>query len=149
MQGSTSPSFSKPYSHEGSYINFDNVFVKASIMIGRIGPRTIIGLAAGFYCVGYLYANGWMALADKATMYVMRDYLNMSYIAIGALAPTIQWYTQHTIRIGVGIAAALAYDLMERVVILSFSYFAPDTSGHKPNHVPTNGVQVFPVSVPT
>lgn len=121
--------YSRPDTDSNRYcgINFNNFFVRTGVAVARLTPRIAVAGLAGFYILGYAYANGWMAAIDQLAMKVMRHY-NMGYVAIGALMPTVQWYAAWGVRVSAALAAGLAYDLLERVVILAASYF---TSSHK------------------
>lgn len=108
-----------------------NLFVKLSIQLGRLTPRIAVAALAGFYVLGYAYANGWMMAIDQIAINIMRNHLEMGYIAIGAIMPTVQWYMAWGVRAVAALAAGLYYDLMERVLIISVSFFTPDNSYEK------------------
>lgn len=114
--------YPEPSEANDSWFDFNKIAIK----VARLTPRIIVAGAVGYYVLGYAYMNGYMADIDKFAMLVMSKYLSMGYMAIGALMPTVQWYAAWGVRVSCGLAAGLAYDVMERVVISSGSFFAPD-----------------------
>lgn len=106
---------------------FDFDFKEFAFKAARFTPRLLIAGVTAYYILGYAYTEGWMAAIDKIAMKIMQHY-KMGYSAIGALMPTIQWYAAWGVRITAGALAGLAYDLMERIIICSVPFFAPDES---------------------
>lgn len=100
-------------------------FKSLACKTARLTPRLVIGGLAGYYILGYAYMNGWMAAIDQFVMQLMRDH-GMGYIAIGALMPQVQWWASRGVQVSGAFIAALAYDLAERVMIYSISFFNPE-----------------------
>jgi hypothetical protein len=76
-------------------------------------PRALaIGVGA-YYGLGVAYDLGVMAAIDRVAMDVLKQ--SVGYVGIGALMPTIQWYSAWAVRIVMATIAGLLYDLAERV----------------------------------
>lgn len=78
-------------------------------------PRTIAITIGGYYGLGIAYEMGLMALIDQFAIQVLKNI--GGYAGIGALMPTVQWYSAWAARISIGIAAGILYDLAERIVV--------------------------------
>ena len=120
MQTSLKPNIESQNEFD-SCLPFKNLAWKAA----RLTPRLVIGGLVVYYILGYAYMNGWMTAIDQIAMQVMRHY-DMGYIVIGALMPQVQWYAAKGVQVAGGFAAALAYDLSERVVLCSIPFFTPE-----------------------
>lgn len=77
------------------------------------GPRVIIVALAGYYSLGVAYHMGVMAAIDRIAIDILIK--QVGYAGIGAIMPTFQWYSAWAVRITVGLAAGLAYDLTTRI----------------------------------
>lgn len=99
-------------SEEYSFFNFSNLANKAV----KWGPQIIICGLAGYYSLGWAYKVGLMAAIDRIVIPILIDYFNVGYIALGALMPTIQWYSAWTVR----ITAALIADAIYELILLIF-----------------------------
>lgn len=128
--------------NERSNFFSDNFFVKAGVRLGRITPRIAVAALTGFYILGYAYANGWMMAIDQIAIKVMRHY-DMGYIAIGAIMPTIQWYAAWSVRLVAGLIAGLTYDFLERILMISFSFFTPDNAKESIKRAENNIEPIF------
>lgn len=80
----------------------------------KLTPRLIVSTVAGYYCLGYAYEKGVMAQIDKIAMPIMISYLGRGGMA--AFMPTFQKYSAWGVRIVSALAAALIYDLCERIL---------------------------------
>ncbi len=87
---------------------------KVAAFIGKWGPRTIAVAVGGYYGLGVAYELGVMALIDQVAIQVIKNVLG--YAGIGALMPTVQWYSAWAARIAFGAALGVAYDLTEKGV---------------------------------
>lgn len=84
-------------------------------------PRVFVATLAGYYGLGIAYASGLMAEIDRIAIKILRHFYG--YLGIGAVMPIFQWYAAWAMRISIGLVAGLAYDLIERVVRYTASYF--------------------------
>ena len=90
----------------------------------KLAPRIIIGGLAAYYSLGLAYNMGLMAVIDKFAIKILLP--NVGYIGLGAVMPTVQWYTAWTARLIVGTVAAFLYDLCEKIATLVYRYFVPE-----------------------
>ncbi|MGB7978146.1 MAG: hypothetical protein WCF19_03170 [Chlamydiales bacterium] len=84
-------------------------------------PRLIAVAIGGYYGLGVAYDLGLMALIDKVAICVIKHYFG--YGGIGALMPTVQWYSAWAARFAIGLTAGVLYDLIERCVGPNPSYW--------------------------
>jgi hypothetical protein len=82
-------------------------------------PRIICVTVGAYYGLGLAYEFGAMAIADKAAMYALKQFGGT--LAIGIFMPTFQWYAAVSVRIVVGAACGIMYDLVERVALYVYS----------------------------
>ncbi|MBX7067140.1 MAG: hypothetical protein K1X28_07910 [Parachlamydiales bacterium] len=77
-------------------------------------PRAVAVAIGGYYGLGIAYEMGLMAAIDQFAIQVIKNF--GGYVGIGALMPTVQWYSAWAVRIVMGIASGILYDLAERAV---------------------------------
>ena len=82
-------------------------------------PRAAAALIGGYYGLGIAYDLGLMALIDKVAIQILKHWVG--YAGVGALMPTVQWYSAWSVRIVLGVGAELIYDLFEKATILFLS----------------------------
>jgi hypothetical protein len=87
---------------------------QVAAFIGKWGPRAIAVAVGGYYGLGIAYDLGFMALIDQVAIQVIKNVLG--YAGIGALMPTLQWYSAWAARILCGVVVGVAYDLLEKGV---------------------------------
>lgn len=75
-------------------------------------PRAIAVVVGGYYGLGIAYELGLMTLIDQVAIQVIKHFFG--YAGIGALMPTVQWYSAWAARIVIGLTTGLLYDLAER-----------------------------------
>ncbi len=75
-------------------------------------PRVIAVGIGGYYGLGIAYELGIMALIDKVAIQIIGHFFG--YAGIGALMPTVQWYSAWGVRIVIGLGAGFLYDLAEK-----------------------------------
>ena len=75
-------------------------------------PRAIAVAVGGYYGLGIAYELGLMAMIDRIAIQIIKHFFG--YAGIGALMPTVQWYSAWAARIAIGLATGLLYDLAER-----------------------------------
>ena len=90
-------------------------------------PRAIAVAVGGYYGLGIAYELGLMALIDKIAIQIIGHFLG--YAGIGALMPTVQWYSAWGVRIGIGLGAGLLYDLAERSAHCFYLWFTSPEQG--------------------
>ncbi len=93
-------------------------------------PRAIVMLTAGYYGLGIAYELGLMAAIDQVAMQILKHLFG--YVGIGAMMPTVQWYSAWGVRIALAIAAGLLYDLAERLAQYVYTLVC-----EKPAHTPS------------
>lgn len=76
-------------------------------------PRTIASLLGGYYGLGVAYDLGLMALIDQIAIRFIKHFFG--YGGIGALMPTVQWYSAWGVRLVLGITSAISYDCLARM----------------------------------
>jgi hypothetical protein len=76
-------------------------------------PRALVVGIGAYYGLGIAYEIGLMAAIDKIAIGILKK--SVGYVGIGALMPTVQWYSSIGVRIAMGTAAALGYDLCLRI----------------------------------
>lgn len=77
-------------------------------------PRVIAASLGGYYGLGIAYATGLMALIDRVAISTIQHFLG--YAGIGALMPTVQWYSAWAARFVIGFTVGLIYDVLERAL---------------------------------
>lgn len=75
-------------------------------------PRAIAATVGGYYGLGIAYELGLMALIDQVAIQILKNFFG--YAGIGALMPTVQWYTASGVQVIIALGAGLLYDLAER-----------------------------------
>jgi hypothetical protein len=75
-------------------------------------PRAIAATVGGYYGLGIAYELGLMALIDQVAIQILKNIVG--YAGIGALMPTVQWYTASAMQVIIGIGSGFLYDLAER-----------------------------------
>lgn len=93
-------------------------------------PRAIAVAIGGYYGLGIAYELGLMAAIDQIAIQVIKNL--MGYAGVGAMMPTVQWYSAWAVRIVMGIAAGILYDLAEKATIC----FYERIRGHLGNAAP-------------
>ena len=87
-------------------------------------PRALaIGFGA-YYGLGVAYDLGLMAGIDRIAMDILKQ--SVGYVGIGALMPTIQWYTAVGVRIVMAAMAGMLYDLSERIATYVYRQWCTD-----------------------
>jgi len=81
-------------------------------------PRAIAVTLGGYYGLGVAYEMGLMALIDQLAIPIIKHFLG--YAGVGALMPTVQWYSAWGARIAIGIATGVLYDLLEKSVVYCY-----------------------------
>lgn len=84
------------------------------------GPRVLIVGFAGYYSLGVAYHWGVMAAIDRIAMDILVH--QVGYAGIGAIMPTFQWYAAWGVRITVGLAAGVVYDVFARVIYAVYEW---------------------------
>ena len=87
---------------------------KVMTFVVKWTPRAIAIAVGGYYGLGIAYEMGLMALIDQVAIRVIKHFVG--YAGIGALMPTVQWYSAWAARIAIGLVTGLLYDLTERTV---------------------------------
>lgn len=82
-------------------------------------PRAIAAAVGGYYGLGIAHELGLMAMIDQIAIQVIKHFF--SYAGIGALMPTVQWYSAWAVRIVIGLATGFLYDLAEKCA--KYCYF--------------------------
>jgi hypothetical protein len=75
-------------------------------------PRAIVIGVGAYYGLGIAYEIGLMAAIDKIAIGILKK--SVGYAGIGALMPTVQWYSSLAVRFGMAAVASLSYDLSLR-----------------------------------
>jgi hypothetical protein len=92
--------------------------------VGRIicswGPYTIAACIGGYYGLGVAYEYGVMAAIDKVAMSILKD--QVGYVGMGALMPTVQWYSALAVRTVCAITAGLIYDMIAKIVLFFYDF---------------------------
>lgn len=76
-------------------------------------PRAIVIGIGAYYGLGIAYETGLMAAIDKIAIGILKK--SVGYAGIGALMPTVQWYSSLAVRFGMAAVASLSYDLSLRM----------------------------------
>jgi hypothetical protein len=95
---------------------------KVTTFVITWAPRAIAVAVGGYYGLGIAYDLGLMALIDQVAIEAIKHVLG--YAGIGALMPTVQWYSAWAARILFGILAGVLYDLTEKVVKACWERFS-------------------------
>ena len=82
-------------------------------------PRAIAVGIGGYYGLGVAYEMGMMAAADRIAIRVIRHFVG--YMGVGALMPTFPAYASWSVRITLGIATGILYDLSARCTNYAYS----------------------------
>jgi|GEM_PF-4099523 len=82
-------------------------------------PRAIVVGFGAYYGLGIAYATGLMAAIDKIAIVILKN--SVGYAGIGALMPTVQWYTNLGARIAIGAGAAVTYDLTFKTIHFTYT----------------------------
>lgn len=90
---------------------FIDTFLKAT-------PRLAVAGFAGYYSLGILYSIGFMERMDRIALAIIKHFVG--YAGIGGVMPTYQWYAAYGVRIVSALAAALIYDLIERIALFAY-----------------------------
>lgn len=101
----------------------DNFTIPVADLALKWTPRIIVASAAGYFSLGVAYKIGAMAHIDRIVIRIL--FPQVGYMGLGALMPTVQWYSAWSVRFVVGTAAALIYDLCERITLFVYRYFVP------------------------
>ena len=80
----------------------------------RWTPRALAVAIGGYYGLGIAYEMGLMALIDSVAIQIIKHFCG--YAGIGALMPTVQWYSALGARLAIGLGAGILYDVAERCV---------------------------------
>lgn len=75
-------------------------------------PRAIAATVGGYYGLGIAYELGLMALIDQVAIQILKNIFG--YAGIGALMPTVQWYTASGVQVIIALGSGLLYDLAEK-----------------------------------
>ena len=84
-------------------------------------PRLVVGASVGYYSLGVAYDLGVMAAVDKVAIYILKN--TTGYLGVGAMMPTIQWYSAWAVRSVAALAGSLLYDLGEKIVLYSYNWW--------------------------
>jgi len=84
-------------------------------------PRAIVVTIGGYYGLGIAYELGLMALIDQVAIQAIKHVVG--YAGIGALMPTVQWYSAWGARIAIGLGAGVIYDLAEKGIKACWARF--------------------------
>lgn len=96
-------------------------------------PRVAVGVIAGYYSLGVAYDIGLMAMIDKVTIYVLKS--TAGYIGVGAIMPTVQWYSAWAVRTIAALGGGLLYDIGERAICAVYARW------NKPQSVPVGSLK--------
>lgn len=83
-------------------------------------PRAAAVLIGSYYGLGIAYDLGLMALIDKVAIQILKHWVG--YAGVGALMPTVQWYSALSVRIVLGVGAGFLYDLAAKTIAYSLSH---------------------------
>lgn len=96
-------------------------------------PRAIAVAIGGYYGLGVAYEWGIMAQVDQVAIKIIKHFAG--YAGIGALMPTVQWYSAWGVRIVMGLSLGLLYDIAERNAKFCYQIFKSITSPEETPHV--------------
>lgn len=85
---------------------------KVTTCVVKWAPRAIAVAIGGYYGLGIAYDMGLMALIDQVAIQAIKHVLG--YAGIGAMMPTVQWYSAWGGHIAFGIVTGVMYDLTEK-----------------------------------
>ncbi len=88
-------------------------------------PRALAIGCGGYFGLGVAYELGLMAAIDRVAISILKQWVG--YIGIGALMPTVQWYSALAVRCGMAAAAALIYNIVERICQVSYRVLCAST----------------------
>lgn len=83
-------------------------------------PRAIAVAIGGYYGLGMAYEFGLLALVDQLAIQAIKHLAG--YAGVGALMPTVQWYSAWGLRIVLGLVTGLVYDFIETKVKACWSW---------------------------
>jgi hypothetical protein len=95
---------------------------QVTTFVVKWAPRAIAVAIGGYYGLGIAYEMGLMALVDQVAIQVIKHF--MGYAGIGALMPTVQWYSAWGARIVFGVVSGVLYDLIEKGVKTCWDRFS-------------------------
>ncbi len=87
-------------------------------------PRVIVTVAigcCGYYSLGWAYQVGLMARIDQIAIRILLP--QVGYIGLGAMMPTVQWYSAWSVRAVVVVSITFIYGQCEKVSIAAYRYF--------------------------
>ena len=85
-------------------------------------PRALVVACGAYYGLGVAYEIGLMAAIDRVAIQILKQWVG--YIGIGALMPTVQWYSALAVRCCMSATAALLYNVLERIGQAAYRYLS-------------------------
>lgn len=77
-------------------------------------PRALAMTAGGYYGLGIAYEWGFLALIDQVAIRILKGLFG--YVGVGAMMPTVQWYSAWAVRVIFGLTCGVVYDSIEKCV---------------------------------
>jgi hypothetical protein len=78
-------------------------------------PRIVVITLGAYYGLGLAYYWGMMAAIDRVAIEAIRHFAG--YAGIGAMMPTVQWYSSLAVRGIMATGAEFCYEIVEKLAL--------------------------------